>query len=135
MPTIALVALVLARFPVVFGGGVTVSHLADVPESNRAALSADLEFEEPAVGLRYEYFSMFFVDFWTGGGRVVLYDAADPGRGGIPLQPSAVQQLVGETPDELGTPFFYKFPLGWFFVLAVVGVGGWKWYRQYKELS
>ena len=131
-PTI--VALVFG-FPVVFGGGITTKHLVDIPEEKRAEVIASTGFEDPALGLRYEYFSIFFIDFWTGGGRVVLYDDADDDRGCLPLTPGRVEQLVGETPDELGTPLLYKIPLGWPLVLLVAGFFGWNWYRDFRELS
>ena len=104
---------------VVFGYGETVSHIADADLSGDPELEAELSLAEPGIGFRYEYFSILFLDFWTGNGAVVLYDQADDSY--YPLSPEQLRALTGRGPDELSAPLLYTTPLGWI-VLGALGV-------------
>lgn len=131
LPAVALITLL--RIPVFFGGGETIAHLADIPEEKRASLIAS-GLAEPAVGLKYEYFSLFFFDLWTGGGKVVLYDE-DGGDRYVPLTDAETIDLVGESQDALGKPLLYRFPLGWLVILGVVGVSAARMVRDARSLN
>lgn len=45
---------------VIFGGGETIAHYADADLSGDPELAAEVAFDDPALGYKYEYFSLFF---------------------------------------------------------------------------
>lgn len=113
------------------GAGETISHVVDADLSSDPELAATLGFDAPAIGYKYEYFSLFFIDFWTGGGVLVLYDQS--GDRYVPLRDDLCQQLTGRSPDSFGSPFLYKVPLGWIVLgvlAAMVGVSMWRRMRE-----
>ena len=119
------VAILLLRGVLVFGGGSTVAHIAEADMSGDPALQAELHFAEPALGYEYEYFSMFFLDVWTGDGHVVLYDRSSDRF--VPLTEDTMQALTGRSLDSIDPPFLYRVPLGWI-VYGLFGLGilgGW----------
>lgn len=125
--------LLLRGIPIIFGGGTTVSHVADADMSGDQELQAELGFEDPAIGYEYEYFSIFFLDVWTGEGQPVLYDQSSDRY--LPLDDELMQALTGRTADSVSAPFLYHVPLGWivFGSLLLGAIGGW-WLR-YRELA
>lgn len=132
MPTIALL-LTLLRIPVIFGAGETISHVVDADMSGDPELRAELGFESPAIGYKYEYFSMFLLDLWTGAGQVVLYDQESDIY--VPMDDEAMLALTGRRTDSISVPFAYRVPLGWI-ALTVLGIfGGAGWWLRMRELD
>ena len=89
-----------------------------------AELRAELGFAEPAIGYKYEYFSLFFLDVWTGDGEVVLYDQQDERH--VVLDEEAMQALTGQSLDSIDPPLLYTVPLGcgiYGFLAAFVFIG------------
>lgn len=123
----------LLRGFVIFGGGETIGHVADLDLSEVPELDLALAAEEPALGWKYEHFSIFFLDLWTGSGTFVLYDrAADDAY--VPLDDDEVRTITGREPSSLGKPLLYHVPLGWV-VLGVLLCGfGVVWWRNAREL-
>lgn len=120
------------RGVLIWGGGETVSHVADADFSGDPELAAALAFDEPAIGYKYEYFSLFFLDLWTGGGELVLYDQSDDRY--APLSDEVLLELTGRTPDSFGKPLLYRVPLGWVVIgVALIALGVTTW-RRMREL-
>ena len=95
----------------VIGYGETISHIADADLSGDPELEAELSLDDPALGFRYEYVSFFFLDVWTGGGSVVLYDQSADDY--YALSPEQLRELTGRGPDDYSKPLLYSVPLGW----------------------
>jgi hypothetical protein len=109
-----------------------VSHVADADLSGDPELAAALGFDEPAIGYKYEYFSLFFLDLWTGGGALVLYDRSDDRY--APLSDEVLLELTGRTPESFGKPLLYRVPLGWVVIgVALIALGVTTW-RRMREL-
>lgn len=123
-------AMALRGF-VIFGGGETIAHYAAADLSGDPELAAEVAFDDPALGYKYEYFSLFFLDLWTGGGEIVLYDQSSDRY--VPLSDQSLLELTGRTPDSFGTPFLYRVPLGWLLLaiaLALIGITTWRRMRR-----
>ena len=118
--------------PVIVGAGETIRHYADADLSGDPELEARLGFAEPAIGYKYEYFSLFFLDLWTGEGELVLYDRA--GDRYVPLDDELLHELTGRTADSFGVPWLYRVPLGWLVVGAVLVVAGVTTWRRIRDL-
>ena len=90
------------------GSSENIAEVADVvtPEA-----LTEVGFAQPVIGYKYSDFSVFFVPLFTGGGSYVVCDR--DGDSYIPLDDAQVLALSGQTPDDIGTPFFYKVPFGW----------------------
>src|SRR5688500_11451708 len=73
---------------VMITAGPTIKHIGDVPAAQlRSAQNTEREanikrgridllgkgMTRPAVGFRYNYFGIFWVEFWTWGGEFCLY--------------------------------------------------------------
>ncbi|MFK7986234.1 MAG: hypothetical protein AB8I08_09395 [Sandaracinaceae bacterium] len=102
----------LLRGLVLFGAGETISHVARLDLSNAPAFEAELGAESPSLGYKSEYFSVFFLDVWTGGAELVLYDEVDDQRY-LPLSRAQVEELTGREASSFSPPFLYQVPLGW----------------------
>lgn len=117
---------------VIVGAGDTIGHLVDADLSGDPELAASLDFDEPAIGYRYEYVSFFFLDVWTGSGQIVLFDQASDRY--VPLNDAQVEDLTGRTADSFGKPFLYRVPLGLVVIAAIVGFGAFVMWRQWRAL-
>lgn len=115
------------------GSGESISHPADFNAEGSSILHAETDFAEPAVGFKYEYFSLFFLDLWTGGGEIVVYDKDGDDRY-VEVTAEELHALTGQTPDDFGKPFLYRFPVGWFVVIGVLGVAVFGTWRRMREL-
>jgi hypothetical protein len=103
--------------------GPTIKHLGDVPAAKLAAAqSAERDanlrrgrvdvfgkgMSRPAVGFRYNYFGLFWVEFWTWGGEFCLYE----GTTAVRLSQGQAADLLGREPVDLRKPFNYSYPPG-----------------------
>lgn len=120
------------RGVLIFGAGDTISHYADANLDGDPELEAALGFEDPAIGYRYEYFSLFFLDLWTGEGELVLYDQATDRY--VRLSDEVALDLTGRSAESFGEPFLYRFPLGWLRIGAVLVGAGVSTWRAMREL-
>ncbi len=103
----------------IWGAGSTISHRAEFAAGLHEQLALESGFENPQIGFKYEYFSLFFLDLWTGEGEYVLYE----GDRYFPLSEEQLATL-GTSADELGKPFMYRVPLGWIpLVILLIGFG------------
>jgi hypothetical protein len=92
--------------------GDTINHLGHVAPDRR---SADLP--ATAVGFKYSYFGVFWLDLWTWGGTYCLYQDKTYWE----LPPEAAAHLLNKSEADLGKPFLYHVPLGLVILIAVVG--------------
>jgi hypothetical protein len=94
--------------------GETISHIGDVSARDRQNVEAH------KVGFKYEYWGIFWINLWTWNGEYCIYE----GDRFSPIQRSEAARLLGKTENELGAPFLYHFPLGWFIFgpLIVIGI-------------
>src|SRR5436305_621679 len=90
--------------------GDSVSHLGDVAAEYRAA-----DLPATAVGYKYSYFGVFWLDLWTWGGTYCLYKDKSYWE----LTPAQAAQLLKKSEADLGKPFLYHVPLG---LVALIGV-------------
>lgn len=69
------------------------------------------------VGYKYDYFGIFWLDFWTSGGTFCLHD----GDRYAPITREQAEAILG---SKASPPFLYHVPLGWLIVgpLVVLGV-------------
>jgi len=93
--------------------GDSISHLGDVAAELQVA-----DLPATAVGYKYSYFGVFWLDLWTWGGTYCLYKDKTYWE----LTPAQAAQLLKKSEAELGKPFLYHVPLG--LVILVVVVGG-----------
>lgn len=117
---------------VLYGSGDTISHRADLDEALREQVAEELGLVDAAIGYRYEYFSLFFLDLLTFEGEYVLFEE-DSDRY-VPLDDEALESL-GTSAEQLGKPFFYYVPTAWPLILLVGGFGALSWYRRFKAMS
>jgi len=81
---------------------------SDLKDALRKATGKNL-----SVGFKYSSFGVFWLDLWTWGGEYCLYE----GNNYEPIPLATAALLTGKSEDELGKPFFYRFPLG----LLIIG--------------
>jgi hypothetical protein len=93
--------------------GDSVFHVARVPEDQKTFLRQVFK-QDAAVGYHYDYFGVFWLDFWTWDGQWCLYN----GNRYWPLSAQQAALILKTKPDDLRKPFLYTFPLG----LTIVGV-------------
>jgi len=86
--------------------GESISHIGD------AGPQAQQTHGGTKVGYRYDYFGIFWIDFWTHGGTFCVYDE----KRYAPLPPAEAARLLGTSDSSLSSPFLYKVPLGWLIV-------------------
>lgn len=115
---------------VIWGAGETISHRADLADGLKAELSEESGLANPAIGFKYEYFSIFFLDLWTGEGEYVLYE----GDRYFPLTEAHLTS-IGTSSDELGKPFLFYVPLGLVAVVLLLGGFGWRTWLAWRELD
>jgi hypothetical protein len=95
--------------------GDTVNHVGAIHNTQiHAALRAG-GWTNPAVGFKYDYFGIFWLDLWTWGGDYCVFE----GKKYSPITASQAAELMGVPESELGKPFLYRFPLG---LLILVGI-------------
>jgi hypothetical protein len=94
--------------------GDTVSHLGTVAPQHRGA-----DLPATAVGYKYSYFGIFWIDLWTWGGTYCLYQDKTYWE----LTPEQAAQLLGKSEAELSKPFLYTFPLGLLILAPLVVIG------------
>ncbi|MHC4404958.1 MAG: hypothetical protein ACYTG0_35370 [Planctomycetota bacterium] len=123
----ALAALVVAAtlsgqadgFVVIYGTDEKMAHVRDLPSDVEEDVRREMG-HDVAIGFLYERFHVFWLDFWTWGGRHVLYAGDEYWE----LEPIDWQGLLGEEGSEnLSKPILYRFPLGLTIVVGLVIVG------------
>src|SRR5262249_39837892 len=72
--------------------------------------------KNPAVGFKYSYFGVFWLDLWTWGGEYCLYE----GDNYSPIPLAMAAGLTGKSEDELTKPFLYRYPLGLLIIAGCV---------------
>lgn len=96
--------------------GDTMTKVGELPPTERQAMRQ--AGRDVAVGFRYDYFGLFWLDLWTWGGEFCLYDD----KNYDPIPPAEVARLLKINESELSKPFLYKVPLGLVIVLVVVAL-------------
>ncbi|MEM7233803.1 MAG: hypothetical protein AAF517_16625 [Planctomycetota bacterium] len=80
-------------------------------QSNDVHLVKDLEGDQGDLGYLYDYFSLFFVNIWTWGGKYVIYEG--DGYSDLPTQsPAELATLLGIEESEIKKPITYTIPPG-----------------------
>lgn len=95
-------------------GAVIEKHAAEVQLATRAAKTV-------RVGFVYDYNGLYFVDFWTWGGRFCLYEEDKFWE----LTPAQAGDLLGKPADQLSKPWRYRFPVGLVLLAALVLFVSW----------
>src|SRR5437764_6727836 len=93
--------------------GDTIKHLGDIRNAELKDALRKANFKNLSVGFKYSYFGVFWIDLWTWGGEYCVYE----GNNYNPIPLALAATLTGKSEDELGKPFFYRFPLG----LLIIG--------------
>ena len=93
--------------------GDSVFHVARVPEDQKPFIRQVFK-QDAQVGYHYDYFGVFWLDFWTWGGQWCLYN----GNRYWTLTPQQAAIVLKTKPEDLRKPYLYTFPLG----LSIVGV-------------
>lgn len=102
--------------------GDSIKHMADVPAEAKEAITKDLG-PDVAIGYKYSYAGMFWLDIWTWGGEYCLFKD----KTFWSLKPEQAAQLMGVKESELKKPLLYSYPpllmlvllVGLLFVAAV----------------
>jgi len=129
LPALALATVTLSAEEVQAKGimiithGESVLHYADLPTEVRANLKTETG-HDLNVGYLYSHFGIFWLDLWTWDGQYCLYEGDDVLR----LTPEQVAEVMSTTPDKLGKPLLYTFPLG-LLILLGLGAGALAWSR------
>jgi hypothetical protein len=119
-PLLAAAALCLgpsaaqAKFVLITHGD-TIAHQGEVPAQFRTP-----DLPSTAIGFKYSYFGVFWLDLWTWGGTYCLYKDKTYWE----LEPKAAALLLGKSESELQRPFLYTFPLGLLILVPLVVLGG-----------
>ncbi|MEM6954633.1 MAG: hypothetical protein AAF411_06300 [Myxococcota bacterium] len=121
------------RGMVVVGVGESIDHLASFDDETKAQLQAETGFAEPAVGLKYESFSLFFLPVWNWEGDVVVYET--DGDRYLPLSDTELREFTGRSADDFSTPFLYRFPIGLMVLLAIVAGAVFQTWRRMRSLD
>ncbi len=63
--------------------GETINHVADIPQPTKNQLLQEIRQQggkcaDLAVGFRYRYFGVFWLDFWTWGGQYCTFHEKTP---------------------------------------------------------
>lgn len=121
LPALALATVALsaeeaqAKGIMIITHGESVLHYADLDAAIREAMHKETG-HSLQVGYLYSHFGVFWLDLWTWGGEYCLYEGDDVLR----LTPEQVAEVMNTTPDKLGKPLLYTFPLG---LLILLGAG------------
>jgi hypothetical protein len=95
--------------------GDTISNLGEVSPKSRPQ---DMPANFHSVGFKYHYGGLFWIDFITSDGEFCVYD----GDHFVPISKSQAAGLLGVPESELDSPFWYRYPPGWFVGAAIVVV-------------
>jgi hypothetical protein len=93
--------------------GDTIKHLGDIADPQARADIRKETGKDLAVGFKYSYFGVFWIDLWTWGGEYCVYE----GNNYKEVPPTVAAALMGKSESDLGKPFLYRFPLG----LLIIG--------------
>lgn len=104
-----------AKVPFLITYGDSISELAPLPTEKKEALEK-LTRPGTAVGYKYSYFGLFFLDLWTWGGEYCLFQ----GKSFWSLKPEQASDLLGVPVEKLPKPLFYRVPP--LLALLVLGV-------------
>jgi hypothetical protein len=135
LPALALATVALsgqeaeAKGIMIVTYGEAVLHYADLATEVRQALK-DETGHDLQVGYLYSNFGVFWLDLWTWGGEYCLYE----GDNVLRLTPEELAEVMKTTPDKLGKPLLYTFPLGLSILLAL-GLGAFAWARMTGDRS
>ena len=106
------IAAILRRVPAAEAKGLllitygdSIKHMADVPAEAKEAITKDLG-PGVAVGYKYSYAGLFWLDIWTWGGEYCLFKD----KTFWSLKPEQAAQLMGVKETELKKPLLYSFP-------------------------
>jgi hypothetical protein len=88
--------------------GDTIKHLGDILDPTEKQQLQQAYGFVPAVGFKYSYFGIFWLDLWTWGGEHCYY--RDKNYEPIPKDRAA--KMLGKSPGDLKPPFLYTFPPG-----------------------
>jgi hypothetical protein len=94
--------------------GDSISHLGEVARDRRVG-----DLPSTAVGFKYSYFGVFWLDLWTWDGTYCLYKDNTYWE----LTPADAAYLLNKSEAELSKPFPYHVPLGLLILVPLV-VGG-----------
>ena len=108
-----------AKGLVLVTSGETVKHVADLAEEQKESVET-LSGTKPAIGFRYSYGGIFWLDFWTWDGEYCLFVKEGDKWRYEPLEPAEAAELAGSKEGELPRPIFYTFPPGLLLVGAIV---------------
>jgi hypothetical protein len=101
--------------------GDTVSHVASLPENVKAELRKVPGMgSNPSVGYYYSYFGIFWLDFWTWGGKHCLYEGKTVWKD-VPVP--VIASMLNKSEDQLSRPWNYTFPPGLLILVGIVGIG------------
>ena len=95
--------------------GETVKHMGDVQAEAKPLVQMATNGQDPQVGYLHDRFGILFLDLWTWGGQYCLYKDNEVWA----LDKEQAAGLMGKSPDDIGTPFWYRVPP----LLLIVGVG------------
>ena len=65
-----------------------------------------------SVGYKYEYFGVFWVDFWTWDGTHCVYE----GDRYAPITAAQAAEFMGVPESSMSPPIMYRIPLGWMII-------------------
>jgi hypothetical protein len=106
--------------------GDTINHVADIKNPLLLEVMHKDGWTHPAIGYKYSYFGIFWLDLWTWGGEYCIYED----KKYMPLTPE-LAEAAGVSEKELKKPFLYRFPLGLVILLTLGMVGGFSaWMRR-----
>ena len=101
--------------------GEKFSSYGDVPEEIRAEMRAEGEEVLTEIGYKYDHFGLFWLELWTWDGGWCVFN--EDTNTYFPLEKTQAAILLDESPDDLGKPFRYKFPLLLVIVVVLVILG------------
>ena len=99
--------------------GETVTHVEELPADVKQVLQEKMGMPtDVAVGYSYSYFGIFWIDFWTWGGKHVLFR----GNQTWEVPPSVLAEMLGKREKDLSVPKLYRFPPGVIGLVLIVGI-------------
>jgi hypothetical protein len=94
--------------------GDSIAHVGDLPAATAAQIRQEIG-KDLAVGFKYSYAGVFWLDFWTWGGEYCLFEDMNYD----PLTPDKAAELLGISTSQLGRPWQYNYPLGLIILIAI----------------